>query len=87
MPRSERARFMDLVKFNGVVEGSRRSIVGPRAQHLLCVIQKVLEAAEHEEDKKSSLLRSLTSGQYCASELEGEDGTPQHRYWNGSKKQ
>jgi hypothetical protein len=25
MPRSERARLIDLVKFRGVVEGSRRS--------------------------------------------------------------
>lgn len=52
---------MDLVKFKGVVEGSRRSIVGLRAQRLLCVIQKVLEAAEHDGDKKESLLRCLAS--------------------------
>ena len=25
MPRSDKARFMDLVKFRGVVDGSRRS--------------------------------------------------------------
>ena len=28
IPRSERARLMDLVKFRGVVDGSRRSRVG-----------------------------------------------------------
>ena len=34
MPRSDNARFMDLVKFNGVVEGSRRSIRRPLVQWL-----------------------------------------------------
>lgn len=28
MPRSERARFIDLVKLRGVVDGSRRSMFG-----------------------------------------------------------
>ena len=27
IPRSERARLMDLVKFKGVVDGSRRSLL------------------------------------------------------------
>lgn len=33
MPRSERARLIDFVKFKGVVDGSRRSRTGPEDQH------------------------------------------------------
>ena len=42
MPRSERARLIDLVKFKGVVEGSRRSGIGLRVSPVIKRVYAIL---------------------------------------------